>query len=104
MTSWSFEEAKEFYLSLHQFIFPLGFDLALAGGVLFRGESDKDLDVIIYPLKKISADYDNLIQQLPNFGLKFVRLPNKNLGYLDDGKNVQVWEFNGKRVDLFFLS
>ncbi len=104
MIAWPLAEAMSFAKSLHEFVFPLGFGIALTGSVLTKGFSEKDLDLIVYPLKKISSDYESLLESLPKFGLTFVRLPNKNLGYQDDGKNVQVWEYNNKRVDLFFLS
>ena len=54
-------------------------------------------------MKRVSADFDLMYQSLTNFGLKFVRLPNENRGYADDGKRVEVWEYEGKRIDLFFL-
>lgn len=101
---WSLEKFLIFAKDLREFIVPLGFDIALTGSVLTKGVSDKDVDIVIYPLKKISSDYTRLIERLPDFGLKFIRLPNHNLGYQDDGKNVQVWEYDGKRIDLFFLS
>ncbi len=104
MSVWSFEEAVLFAKSLHEFVNPLGFGIALTGSVLTKGFSEKDLDLVVFPLKKISSDYKFLVENLPRFGLTFVRLPNKNLGYQDDGKNVQVWEYDNKRVDLFFLS
>lgn len=102
--SWSLDEAIAFVNSLNEHMSPLGFGVALTGSVLTKGNSAKDVDLIVYPLKKISANYQLLIEGLPKFGLTFVRLPNHNLGYQDDGKNVQVWEYKGKRVDLFFLS
>ncbi len=102
--SWEFEEAVDFCRSLTEFLNPLGFGVALAGGVLIKGNSKKDLDVVIYPFKKISSNFNTMLESLPKFGLTFVRLPNNNLGYTDDGKNVQVWDYQGKRVDLFFLN
>lgn len=104
MMAWSLVQAMSFTKSLHDFVFPLGYGIALTGSVLMEGFSEKDLDLVIYPMKKISSDYKGLLENLPKFGLTFVRLPNKNLGYQDDGKDVQVWEYEGKRVDLFFLS
>ena len=101
---WSLAEAMSFAKSLHEFVFPLGFGIALTGSVLTKGFSEKDIDLVVYPLKKISSDYKGLLENLPKFGLTYIRLPNKNLGYQDDGKNVQVWEYDNKRVDLFFLS
>jgi hypothetical protein len=102
--SWSLAEAITFIKLLYEFIRPLGFGVALTGGVLMKSHSKKDLDLIIYPLKKISSDYNKLLESLPTFGLTFVRLPNNNLGFQDDGKNVQIWKYNNKRIDLFFLS
>lgn len=101
---WSLEEAISFANALHEFLYPLGFDVALTGSILLKGVSEKDIDIIVYPLKKISSNYQEMLDNLPKFGLRFVRLPNHNLGYQDDGKNVQVWEYDNKRVDLFFLS
>ena len=43
-----------------------------------------------------------MYQSLTGFGLKFVKLPNKNLGYIDDGKHVEIWGFDSKRIDIFF--
>lgn len=103
MPLWTFEQACKLCCDLHKHLVPFSYDVGLAGGVLFRGESDKDIDLIIYPYKRISADFTAMYQALPNFGFQFIRLPNKNLGYTDDGKYVEVWEFDGKRVDLFFL-
>jgi hypothetical protein len=104
MILWSLEDFLVFAKDLREFIVPLGFDIALTGSVLTKGVSEKDVDIIIYPLKKISSNYTELLEKLPDFGLKFIRLPNNNQGYQDDGKNVQVWEYDNRRVDLFFLS
>lgn len=104
MALWTLRTAHDFCCSLHAFLIPLGYDVGLTGGILYHGVSDKDIDVIIYPLKLISADFGTMYQALPQFGLQFIRLPNNNVGYADDGKHVEVWEFQDKRVDLFFLT
>ena len=104
MTIWTIEQACDFCTNLHNYLVTFGYDVGLAGGILLRGESNKDIDIIIYPLKKISSDFNAMYQSLPNFGLKFVRLPNNNFGYQDDGKRVEIWDFQDKRVDLFFLT
>jgi hypothetical protein len=101
--SWKLEEALDFCRSLNEFVAPFGFGVGLTGGVLAKGSSQKDLDLIIFPFKKKSANWFKLIWELTNFGLVYVRLPNHNKGYEDDGKKVQVWEYQGKRIDLFFL-
>jgi hypothetical protein len=104
MPLWTLEQACLFCARLHEHLILFGYDIGLAGGVLLRGKSEKDIDIIIYPLKKISSNFNAMRASLPDFGLKFVRLPNENLGYPDDGKHVEVWEFEGKRIDLFFLN
>lgn len=100
---WTFEQAQIFSNNFRSYLKPFGYDIGLTGSVLFRGESEKDMDVILYPMKRKSDNFDVMYQSLTGFGLKFVRLPNKNLGYIDDGKHVEIWEFDGKRVDIFFL-
>lgn len=101
---WTLAQGVEFCRSLQTFLRPLGFGVALTGGVLLKGDSDKDLDLIVYPFKKQTTNYERLRERLLEFGLSFVRLPNHGLGYPDDGKDVQVWQYQGKRIDLFFLS
>ena len=101
---WTLDDARMFCYDLHDHLLPLGYDVGLAGGCLLRGKSDKDIDVIIYPLKRLFSNFELMKQSLPNFGLKFIGLPNNNIGYIDDGKCVEIWEYDGKRVDLLFLS
>jgi hypothetical protein len=100
---WTTKQAYKFCRELHQYLGPYGYGVGLTGGVLLRGKSNKDIDVIVYPFKRISANFNTMYKALFNFGLKFVRLPNNNQGYMDDGKRVEVWEFENKRADLFFL-
>jgi hypothetical protein len=101
---WTFEEARGFCYQLHKHLELFGYGVGITGGTLWRGTSDKDIDVIIYPYKRISGDFDTMYKSLPDFGLKFTGLPNNNIGYTDDGKRVEIWDFQGKRIDLFFLS
>ena len=101
---WTIDQARDFCCKLHSHLVLFGYDVGLTGGVLLHGTSNKDIDIIIYPLKRISSNFELMYKALPNFGLKFIRLPNENRGYLDDGKRVEVWEFEAKRVDLLFLT
>jgi hypothetical protein len=104
MILWTIDQARDFCAKLHLYLIPFGYGVGLTGGVLLYGTSNKDIDVIIYPYKLITCDFDSMYQLLPSFGLSFIGLPNKNLGHKDDGKHVEIWSFNGKRVDLFFLT
>lgn len=104
MPLWTLEQACNVCARLQKHLASFGYGVGLTGGVLFHGESDKDIDLIIFPLKRTSADFTSMYQSLSAFGLEFIRLPNNNLGYSDDGKHVEVWEFEEKRIDLFFLT
>lgn len=104
MSLWTLNQACDLCNKLQDYLAPFGYGVGLTGGVLRRGESDKDIDVIVYPFKRLSSDFDSMYQSLSDFGLKFIRLPNENRSYTDDGKRVEVWEFQGKRIDLFFLA
>jgi len=100
---WNLTTSSYFLNKLHQHLISFGYDVGLTGGCLLKGESNKDLDVIIYPLKAISSNFEAMYQSLPSFGLVYIRLPNNNQGHSDDGKRVEVWEFDKKRIDLLFL-
>jgi hypothetical protein len=83
--------------------------VALAGSVLTKGSSRSDLDIIIYPHVKREHDYETLAAALRQQNM--TQLHDRNVvtaawrrkGSFDD-KHVEVWEFQGKRVDVFFLS
>jgi hypothetical protein len=46
---WTLEEGVLLCRLVEQTVIPAGYHCALGGGVLHRGESDKDLDIFIYP-------------------------------------------------------
>ena len=104
MPLWTLDQARQFCVELNDYLAPFGYGVGLTGGILLRGTSDKDIDVIVYPYKRVSSDFDPMYNALPNFGLKYNKLPNENRGYADDGKRVEIWDFQGKRIDLFFLT
>ena len=103
MPLWTMDQARQFCHKLNDHLVSFGYGVGLTGGIILKGQSDKDIDVIIYPLKA-QYDFDAMYCSLPAFGLKYIRLPNQNLGYADDNKRVEVWEFEEKRIDLFFLT
>lgn len=107
---WTIDEAISFCRALRTIAEPIGFSVGLTGGCLYRGHSNKDIDVIFYPLKKPSPfDVGGLRTALKESGLLKCRLDRalmqKAWGYrgVNDDKWVEVWEADGKRVDLFFM-
>lgn len=72
------------------------------------GASEKDLDIILYPLQTGSEKLGLAYKFLNELGMK--RLHNKEvvqkrwrrLGSMDE-KHVEIWEYDSRRVDLMFL-
>lgn len=78
-----------------------GYHVALAGSVLYRGWSDKDLDVIVYVRGSVCLYRSKLNEALRIVGLTPAAAQFEGAHY---DRLVEVWEYNGKRVDLLFLS
>ena len=94
------EEALYYVRALEKVTEPYGFHCALAGGVLHKGYSHKDLDIIIYPHKAPSFAEALLMEVFPqakrceSYGEK-----------IRDDKVVYNMQVDGiGRVDLFFLT
>lgn len=106
---WSLEQAVELCRLLSAHLKPVGYAVGLTGSVLTAGQSKKDLDLIVFPLDTSAADGRRLNECLLEFGFRLlyttdvVRARWARLGS-QDAKVVSVWQYEGKRVDLFFLS
>ncbi len=85
----------------------VGAHLALTGGVLYRGSSEKDLDLIIYPHTKSDLVWDVLpVKQLLTEFFGSIKIQDcEGVSQMRDDKEVSwLTTKNGKRVDFFFLS
>lgn len=93
-----------------------GYEIGLTGSVLYKGASIKDLDLIVYPHKTtVYEDFDRAAQALFLAGLtcihnaeevkaaRQVKAKRWNTEYTPDSKHVEVWDWRGKRVDIFFM-
>jgi hypothetical protein len=107
-SGWTLAEALSFCRSLAEYLKPKGYYVGLAGSVLTRGRSRKDLDIVVYPESAPAHEAAALRDHLRAFGLK-LRVPVENvhlrwrkLGSVDT-KHVEVWYFDRKRVDIFTL-
>ncbi len=108
---WTAFQAKNLIQYLGPPMLEAGFHLGLTGSVLFYGESDKDVDVIIYPRCAPSGttpDWQKARDVLRTCGLRryfsadevWAKRPKGNT----DRKLVEIWDFEGKRVDFFFMA
>lgn len=108
---WKLPEAVELLRQIEALIKPIKYTSALGGGVLFKGESTKDLDIFIAPYNKTDVDHEKLIEILKRMGFKQVKTKDqvhKGFEYCGDGskehKHVEIWDYFGRRVDFFFVS
>lgn len=84
----------------------LGFHVALAGGVLIRGYSDKDIDLVIYSFgkerNKIFEDFSG--EQLEKLGFELDYDPGDGSSNTSgDDMQIYVTRLNGIRIDVFVL-
>lgn len=110
-TAWNLVEALEFVAALSPVAKKAGYAVALAGSVLAKGKSEKDLDLVLFPLRTDkSPEYAIREALIGTMGMKlvfdeaFVKAEWKRLYDSDDEKRVEVWSWLGKRIDIFWLA
>lgn len=111
-TKWSLEEALALVRELEETVSVFGWHVGLTGGVLKRGYSEKDVDIIAYPHKRglfPKFDIDNLYTGLRLLG--FQRTHSRKrvkrgwaLAGSKDRKWVEIWARKGRRMDLMVMS
>ncbi len=107
MTVWSIEEAINLIRHIQPALSRVGWCVGLTGSVLGAGRSEKDLDLILYPHSQ-KSDIKALHEALIGMGfvisvpVEEVHKKWRSVGS-DDTKNVSIWKFQGKRVDIFVL-
>jgi hypothetical protein len=108
MPKWTREQADALIHTLAVMLSPR-YHLALAGSVLLWGKSDNDLDLVVYPASTLDRDLGFVEETLRRAGLRRsvgrlgVKAKWRREGSFDD-KHVEVWQIDGKKVDLFFLA
>ena len=87
---------------IESIVVKLGYHVALTGSVLIKGESDKDLDVMIYPHKTTSCSpREEVMEKMSQSGFgEFIHAKHTTYG---DDKVVFITDFAGQRVDVFFV-
>ena len=100
---WTLVEGVTLIGELKEAVESKGFSIALTGGVLFRGWSAKDIDLVFYPLGTApKADYCEVLEvirgKLGFSSAVAVNHPN------DVKLVISVKDDRKKRIDLFFPS
>lgn len=113
-SSWTLEEGLQVTRYLERLFKPFGFHVALGGGVMLRGRSSKDLDVIVYP-DKVTPHFDASLhwaivadaldeEDWVQFRDAEQMIKNWRSIGSDDEKHVEVWmDPKGRRVDLIVM-
>ena len=102
---WTANEAQAFCQELWPIAEKHGWHFGLTGSVLYKGESQKDLDLVFYPRTRGEAKLKDLHLALEVAGLRqsksaLVRLDYWKRSGLKDTKHVESWTMNGKRIDV----
>jgi hypothetical protein len=105
---WTREDAFWVVERLEPKLAAVGVHCALAGSVMYRGSSAKDLDIIIYPHTSTESVFD--FEQARTVLVEFFQSSriNECKSYNDHKRDAKiVWWIQtpkGKRVEFFFLS
>ncbi len=78
--------------------------VALGGGVLKRGASDKDVDIFVYPHGgKEKPNVTEFYKDLVKLGIKEWNKCDAAQKYNNDSKLIYMAKIGNKRIDIFFM-
>ena len=103
--SWTLEEGIKFARELEFNLIPLGYHCAITGSVLYKGRSEKDLDIMIYPHDSTKCDANTQLEVEKMLGeVHGIEIQLIDRMKYPDEKNV-YWSYDtmGKRIDFFFV-
>lgn len=101
---WTLGSAHAFLQEL-EMQFGNRYHVALTGGVLLRGESWHDLDIIVYPHTTAQCSHDEIRDGLVRVGCQLFRDTDAmRAGWSANGrgdtKHVEVWTHGARRIDV----
>ena len=113
-TPWTLDMALEFFRDVEPVLAHVGWHAAIAGGVPLTGESEKDLDLVVFPHKRgerrpNKTEIARLHAALRSAGAEqlfdvvSVRT-GRRWQASGDQKHVEIWLAKGRRVDILVLS
>ena len=107
--TWTLEDAVALLRELEPLVASVGYHVGVLGSVLIQGQSQKDLDILLYPHNSSHQNTDRVRDVLREAGLELdvsadqVHAKWWNSGSTDT-KYVEVWSYKGRRVDFFYLT
>ena len=108
-SAWTLVDALDFLRGLQARVEPIGYHVGLLGSVLLKGESLNDLDILIYPASTEKKSHGRLFDVFIGYNMTLViDVQDVQAKWRRDGsqdtKQVSVWSWGGRSVDVFFLS
>lgn len=99
---WFLDEALTLIRHFQPLFEVKGWHLGLTGSVLYRFESHKDLDLIVYPHKRTEQTKpDDALEVIKSLG--FTLVEHRDHRHYNDSKTVYQFTYNNKRIDMFIL-
>lgn len=102
--AWTLDEALDFIRDLQPCMTALNYHVCLGGGVLNKGESEKDLDLFILPLNGYESAAREVVKELATI-LGHSRALRDGPDYYADAhfhfQEAYKFTYNGKRIDIF---
>ena len=108
LTEWTLAQAFNVCREIEHVIAPVGFHVGLRGSLLLNGESNNDLDLVIYPHDSTIVCLDSVHDALYSIGA--VQLKTKEQVHANwrakgsaDEKHVEIWGYDRRKVDILFV-
>jgi hypothetical protein len=106
--AWTLTTALPVLIALEAHLAPVGYHVAVVGSVLVKGASQKDLDIIVMPHKSRGAGANELAPAQDAIEAFFSKRLHQCLSTPEKPRDCKVvfWlrDFEGRRIDFFFLS
>lgn len=107
---WTLEQALELIRELAPDLEVVGWGIGLTGSLLKKGSSDRDADIILFPMSSDVAVLEDAREELRRHGLEMVYTAAEIHWFWRHGKNdssdmkhVEVWVRDKHRIDVFFM-
>lgn len=102
---WTLSQALELIRDLQPLVREEKYHMLLGGGVLNKGESDKDLDLVFIPLNGEESHPGKIVAMLfdvfGSFGKAIRDSPDYGSGSIWYFKEMIKYDYLGKRIDVF---
>jgi len=103
---WERPEAIKMCSFLERYLSPLGVHIALGGSILYRGTSEHDVDIIVYPHHVPTATFSQIhqvFQLLIHLGFTYKKEEDTTPSTTDKPVYQLYTPKGKKRVDFFFI-